>query len=155
MNSRVEAESAPIKEQSGLKLITADIPSSGIRSIDTQHDLLKGMLNDIISHYNENESSFDPKYAASSISAFVAYCFSHFATEESIQRKANWPGHEQHRQAHIQCRESMLKYQEEINERFSDEFMVEMVTFVRDWFVGHTCNKDTQFYQYRQEVGEN
>ncbi len=105
--------------------------------IDQQHEHLFELANRIISPYNDQQTTYLNSMA------LYDYVGKHFAAEESLMQKYDYPEYEAHKELH----KSLAKKLDSISEGIlNDETTKEDVTkFMKKWVLVHILNEDMRF----------
>jgi hemerythrin-like metal-binding protein len=112
--------------------------SIGIEEIDRQHKLLLSYLNEGMS-LDTSTSGI--------ITKLKVYAEEHFAGEEKLMSKIDYPGFAGHQQQHRLFEEQMEQLEKNVatNERQS---ITVLVSFMRDWFLDHILVADANYANY-------
>ncbi|MDE2398086.1 MAG: hemerythrin family protein [Burkholderiales bacterium] len=116
----------------------SDLLSVGVASIDQQHRILVGILNQLGDSLEAGIDAWDESVA---LTRLVDYTESHFAFEEELMRRAGYPGLDAHEQEH------RLLFQQvaELMARSSSGEKVgtqALLVFLRDWLTSHIMGTD-------------
>lgn len=110
----------------------------GIEEIDRQHKLLLTYLNEAL----EQDTN-----TGDMISKLKAYAREHFAGEEKLMSKINYPAFEGHRQQHQLFEEQMEQLEESVN-KSERQAITALASFMRDWFLDHILVADANYASY-------
>lgn len=106
---------------------------TGISIIDTQHENLFALYNEMVNHYNsQNVSTLN-----STIDTLIKYIQQHFSYEESLMEKYEYAGIADHMEKHSSFIEHVMELaignaDQQINEHFFD-----FAKFLEDWLTNH------------------
>ncbi len=77
------------------------------------------------------------------------YTREHFAAEEQMMQRINYPKLEKHKELH---KDLITKLNTISAQPFeSDESVYDFITFVYDWITHHILNKDMDFMRFAQD----
>lgn len=115
--------------------------SVGVSVIDSQHQMMFGIINELIEAIDTrtNEERLDKI-----IASIVQYKDLHFQTEEKYFKEFNYP----EAPAHIAEHEGFKKKIAELKEKCSadkNEFAFQLVDFLEDWLIDHLMNVDQKY----------
>lgn len=123
--------------------------SLGIDEIDDHHRHLFDLLNKTYDMFVAGESKAK---LANILDELVDYATYHFAAEEVLMAKNNYPNHDQHHELHqIFC--------QRINEIQKDylsgrtELSLEILSFLKNWITDHVLVKDADYGHYIANKG--
>ena len=115
--------------------------SVGVQSMDSQHTVLFGILNDLHTAMMKGEAS---KFAGVLLRKLLSYTKDHFAAEEALMAAAGYTGLAQHRLKHRdlckQVEEFAARY-----ERGESALNVQLLNFLRDWLTNHIQLEDQKY----------
>ena len=113
---------------------------TGYRSIDEQHKQLFETLNDLLwtcqhgGHHDEVKKTMD---------FLVNYTVKHFADEEEIQIRHNFPEYERHKRLHEDFKLTVSELAERLmQEGASVGLIAEMNSTIGDWLISHIKGED-------------
>lgn len=115
--------------------------SVGIPSVDTQHQKLVSLLNDL---YAAVVALRGQDQVAAALTAMTAYSREHFSFEERWMAQAAYPEEKMHRAAHI----AFVEYADRAERKLrGGEFVssVELLAFLQDWLTNHIMNVDRRY----------
>jgi len=110
----------------------------GIEEIDRQHKLLFTYLNEALAHATETAGIFGK---------LKAYAGEHFAGEEKLMRKINYPSLEVHLRQH-RLFEDQIEQLEKALDNSEKQTIITLVSFLKDWFLEHILVEDTNYANY-------
>jgi hemerythrin len=114
----------------------------GVVALDDDHKKLIGIINQL--HF-EMEEGHDKKVLGAVLDQLVDYAKSHFAREESMLFRANYPDAPEHRMEH----ERFIREITALRERFSNApaatLDMELMSFLRNWLDNHVEGADKKY----------
>lgn len=123
----------------------------GISSIDFQHKQLINTF-DLLSERMKQGLTSDSLQAT--ISELKMYTKSHFSKEEEYMEQAHYPNLAQHKQAH----QYFIKRVEEFEKSCKSGSMlvsIDLIAFLKDWFLNHIRHTDNEYVPYLHKSGIN
>ena len=124
--------------------------SVGIQLIDDQHKELLKLTNDLYAHCVgnvEEERAFFRKV----IKTAVDYVKVHFATEEKIMIRTQYPGYNEHKRQHdsfiLNVVDAIKNYEES-----KKPSLISFTNFLKDWVLTHIAVSDKQYFQYFRQI---
>ena len=123
---------------------------SGIDEIDSQHKQLVALLNE---QYRLMKTGGGSGKASKVMQELVRYVEYHFATEEKLFAKVDYPGAKQHKRDHEEAAKRVGKLRARFEEGNASANM-ELLQFLTDWLEEHIQKTDKDFWTcYRKSVG--
>lgn len=121
---------------------------TGIIEIDRQHMTLLLMIDDLITHTDENKE----QSVADMVMFLKSYVDIHFKTEEEYMIKAGYKDFEQHKQIH----DGFITEVEDLHRKLSDPIdrimlTEETINSVKDWVINHVKHTDIQMAKFLKE----
>ena len=123
--------------------------SVNVDSIDSEHKMLLGWLNKLFDLLSEGKSK---EGLNDTIRNLEDYAKNHFRREETIFQKIDYPFYQEHRALHVQFENEIEKFKNQI-EQNDLSISVEVIEFLRDWFIDHIQGADKQYVPYFNEFG--
>ena len=122
----------------------SDKLSVGVDSIDAQHKVLVGMINELNRAMRDKQSQ---SAMLKIVQGLGEYVVSHFGYEEKLFAKHGYPEAEGHVEIH---RQFIAKVQEFQNALASGKATVsiDVLQFLKDWLVEHIMGTDKQYSQF-------
>ena len=122
----------------------ADEFSVGIDTIDSQHAHMMRLINEIdeVVQAGGTYEQIDPV-----LGDLINSTSRHFAHEEGILEKNQYPDLDRHKKAHVRLRKELLDWKEKVANARADE-MNEHMVFLRIWFPGHILDVDKKSTAY-------
>lgn len=115
--------------------------ATGINQIDSQHQKLVGMVNDLYEAMSRGEG----KDALGRVLAgLVDYTKSHFATEERLMTQHGYPGYPAHKAEHDKLTAQVLDLEAKLKAGKA-VMTVQVATFLKDWLANHILHTDKQY----------
>ncbi|MDE2371936.1 MAG: hemerythrin family protein [Burkholderiales bacterium] len=116
----------------------SDMLSVGVASIDEQHQILVGILNELADSLQAGIDDWDESVA---LTKLVDYTESHFAFEEGLMRRVGYPGVDAHEQEHRLLFQQVaeLMTRSTAGERVGTQALL---VFLRDWLTTHIMGTD-------------
>ncbi|MBF0263630.1 MAG: hemerythrin family protein [Gammaproteobacteria bacterium] len=123
--------------------------SIGVKSVDEQHKRLVEIINKLNDALVQGQAN---DVLGEVLSDVADYTVMHFAYEESLFEKYNYPDKDKHIQSHKDLIASVQNLQEKLQQ---DDFMVgvETMTFLKEWLTGHILKVDKAFSAHMIEHG--
>jgi hemerythrin-like metal-binding protein len=120
-----------------------------INKIDSQHQKLIDLLNDIYDAMSENKTA---EQMQSFIRQLSEYTQNHFTTEENLLSKHAYPDLKEHRKAHL----FFIGKIDEFKSRFGTidfALSIDLAKFLKDWFLNHICVTDKKYAPFLKSKG--
>jgi len=115
-----------------------DSYSVGVKTIDQQHAVLFGMLNELHAAMMKGEAK---NAVGPLLEKLVKYTLEHFAYEERMMQAANYPNFAAHRTRHAdltkQVSDFMVRYK-----RGDLSLNIELLQFLSNWLTKHIQHED-------------
>lgn len=123
--------------------------SVGVQSMDSQHTVLFGILNDLHAAMMKGEAN---KIAGAVLRKLLNYTKDHFTAEEAMMAAVGYNGLAQHRIKHRdlckQVEEFAVRY-----ERGETTLNIQLLNFLRDWLTNHIQREDQQYTPWAKTHG--
>lgn len=119
----------------------------GIGVVDQQHKVLVDLINKIhkLRTHGENIQEMIPVYEE-----LIDYTQKHFADEEVLQQKAQYPDFPNHKQIHIKFVNKMKEFGADLKNGKLQA--ADLMRFLSDWLIGHIQGTDTKYVSYVRKV---
>ena len=115
---------------------------SGVPVIDFEHKELIVNLSAL-----KNES--DPEGVRDMLKFLEEYVVKHFAHEQVMHKRSNYPKTDEHRKAHEQFVQTFLALEKEYLEKGSNPDMLQrVIVAVENWLRDHILGQDREFSEY-------
>ena len=117
--------------------------SVGDPTLDADHkNLIK-----IINEFEEKaDAGFDRQVLSETLKRLMGYAKEHFAREERLQARINYPYYDRHCQEHrrlLRDVEGHIRtYMEDTSTEIDGEVKLAMLHFLRDWLINHIIEQD-------------
>lgn len=116
----------------------------GVRMIDHDHQHLFRLINDF---HNAFVEKHEHKDIARVLNALIQYAEAHFQREEELMAQEEYPGLEEHAQAHGQLIEAVFTLQAQL-ESHAVQLSNNTVKFLRCWLTDHIIEQDKRFFRF-------
>ncbi len=123
--------------------------SVGVKSMDSQHSVLFGMLNDLHEAMMKGQAQ---KVAGELLLKLAKYTRDHFTAEEAMMTSTRYPELAQHRIKH----RDLMKQVNEFAARYArgeTTLNVQLLNFLRDWLTNHIQHEDQKYGPWLNEHG--
>ena len=118
----------------------------GCEFVDSQHKRLFELVNNMTKACADGN---DRKMLNETLDFLVQYTVQHFADEEALQIKCNYPGYEAHKQLHEEFIETVGEKVAEYREKGSTKFLNDAVNkIVVKWLINHILMEDMKIGAY-------
>lgn len=117
---------------------------TGNITVDNQHQELFRMVNDLHAAIMAGKSK---DVVSPTLSKLAKYTVDHFASEEALMQKVNYPGTAQHKQKHVELTTQV----KELTEKYTSGKVVLTITlsnFLADWLRHHIKEHDFALVKY-------
>lgn len=128
------------------KIIWSEKYNIGVESIDSQHEYLIGIINEMIS----NKKNMDIKELRLILNKLITYANVHFNDEENLMLETNYPKVMEHKKLHDYFIEELETLEKEI-ELENIYVTFDMLIFLSKWFVNHISLNDREIMPYLNE----
>lgn len=123
--------------------------SVGIVEIDTQHQKLVSILNDLHAAMSQGKGAL---MAPAILKNLVEYTQVHFSTEERLMSQYGYPELASHRKQHQELTQKVLEFQAQY-QAGQATLTLQLMTFLRDWLVNHILGTDKQYAPFFHQKG--
>lgn len=123
--------------------------SVGVEKFDREHQKLFDMLNDFYSKLADTNSSVLMKELIKGLKEYTAY---HFAGEEEVFKKYNYPKAKEHISAHKAFVAKVEEVQAKLD-RGEEVFTTQVTSFIKDWLVSHIKTVDQEYTDHLNRCG--
>lgn len=129
------------------KLIWTKDLEGGVRVIDKQHKGYFKIVNGLLDMTLNQQHS--EKKMAESFKFLRIYIIDHFATEETLMTKFEYPLYGDHKRRHMFFRKKLAElYESSKKTKSSRELATQMQFFLVDWFLNHIKVSDIKMSSY-------
>ena len=139
-----------MKNDTGDKLISwnSDL-SVGIREIDTQHQKLIDLINDLYAGMRSGQATATMGQLLDKLAEYTVF---HFGHEEKLFDQHNYPETAAHKQLHKKLTQSVLDY---IADFKAGKATVsnDLMDFLRDWLIKHIKGTDKRYSPFFNKLG--
>jgi len=123
--------------------------SVGIERLDADHKRLLNLINRLqmaADYYT------GPGFVEESLDEVVDYTKNHFAREEELMEKYDYPDLEEHKRQHRKMVEKIDTLMEQFQQD-PDRTIQELVQFLKQWLVNHINGTDQQYSAFLRDKG--
>lgn len=123
--------------------------STGIASIDAQHQQLVGFVNELYDAMTKNQGNEVTKRVLNNL---VDYTVRHFAHEEQLFARTGYP----ESKAHIAEHEALKKQVGDFGKKFAAgqaTVNAELMNFLRNWLTTHILQSDKKYVAHLKSKG--
>ncbi len=114
----------------------------GVEAIDTEHEALFAMLNEVLAAGDESRTARD---GAEFVDRLLGFAIAHFHHEEELMTRIGYPDQESHRRAHVKLREQARFLKKALEEEDNPALVrVELAGFLSEWLADHLVDMDMQ-----------
>ena len=118
----------------------SDELSVGVPSIDRQHKVLIGLINEL---HNAMEKGTAASEAKAILKQLINYAKAHFIYEESLFMRHDYPATHEHLASHRHIEATLAELKEK--SKSSDfDLSVELMNFLKNWLNNHILKEDIQ-----------
>ena len=138
-------------------MIWRDSLKIGVQKVDAQHKELFKRFNEFLQVVRGEEENQEVKARkiAETLNFLSEYVVVHFDSEEEIQQKYNYPGFEEHHQAHEEFKAQVADFQRRFKEtKYNEDFIQEFSGRVLTWLINHVADEDQKIAQYVEGESE-
>jgi hemerythrin len=122
--------------------LTPDLVT-GIPAIDEQHGELFDLANEVVMASDER---LHPALFDLALTFLIGYTSYHFAAEEKVMAKVEYPGHPEHADVHTRLREEVLSILSRVRQQGPNaQSKHDVVRLLEDWVVRHVREADREF----------
>jgi hemerythrin len=107
-----------------------------VPSIDQQHQKLFAMMNEL---YDAMSQGKGKQLAPEILDRLVDYTREHFAAEEAMMKRANYPDFAAHQAEHEKLKAEVAKM---LKDSSSAALSMPLLSFMRDWLQSHIVSRD-------------
>jgi hemerythrin-like metal-binding protein len=116
----------------------------GVELIDSEHKKLIAAVNDF---YNAVHKGDDEAATRKAVAHLVYYVKTHFADEESLMEKCNYPRLAQHRKMHEMLTERVARYADKLKKK-EKILSLDMAIFLKGWLENHIAETDNRIADF-------
>jgi hemerythrin len=127
----------------------SDTLSVNIKEIDEQHKKLLAMVNEL---HEAMKTGRGKEVTEKTLSGLIQYVGTHFANEEALMEKHNYPGFLAHKGEHVklttQAKDIHLQFQQG-----KAVVNVELMNFLKSWLQNHILGTDKKYAPFLNGKG--
>jgi hemerythrin-like metal-binding protein len=123
--------------------------SVGVASIDSEHQKLIGLLNDLHAAMMSGQGR---TVMGKVLDGLSAYTVTHFAHEEGLMRLHAYPAYLPHKAEHDKLVKQVKSLQEEFRGG-NATISLEVMSFLQDWLVNHIVGVDKKYTVHMKAAG--
>ena len=112
--------------------------------IDSQHKRLVSLINELHTAMKEGRGK---EVLQKILDDLITYTKEHFATEEKMMQKANFPFYNQHKLEHDNLTKKAVELQSSYRSG-NAPLTLDVMTFLKNWLVNHIMGSDKK-YQHK------
>ncbi len=112
--------------------------------VDAEHKYLVQLVNDLYDEYTNNNLD---KNLINVFTHLASYTKKHFANEESVMAKVNYPELENHKKEHRELLETTRKLSEQYLDG-SESITADTMNFLKTWVVTHIIESDNKIGKF-------
>ena len=117
----------------------------GVEEIDREHKRLLGLLNELHDAVHAGDAREVLGKVLDELMLYVGY---HFAHEEELFLRTNYPGNERHRRQHRALTITVKEVREDFQLSGSEGLPVQVLEFLKTWLFEHIMGSDRAFGMY-------
>jgi hemerythrin-like metal-binding protein len=123
--------------------------SVGVARIDSEHQKLIGMLNDLHAAMMEGRGK---SVIGTVLDGLASYTVSHFANEERLMQLYSYPDFDRHKAIHDKLVVQVKTLQEELRSG-NATVSLEVLSFLQNWLVDHIVGVDQRYAAHLHAAG--
>jgi len=123
--------------------------SVGIDSIDEQHKVLVGLINEL---YKQMHSGLGKDAVGSTLGRLVDYTANHFKYEEKLFKEHNYSEQSGHKELHSTLVGQVVQFQQEYT-RGEKDVSLELMEFLKEWLLTHIKKTDMAYSSFLRSRG--
>ena len=121
-----------------------DSYSVGVDEIDKEHKVLVEIVNELFTIVRDKKSLLDSTVC---IDKLIQYTVTHFADEEAIMEKMEFPSIDDHKALHGKLLHTVRIFNRRIKDK-EDIATQELYIFLRDWLITHILEEDMKYKEH-------
>jgi hemerythrin len=122
--------------------------SIGIPEIDKQHKEIMVLINDLLKLCKEDNNNGNRESFTGLVLVIMEHFQKHFEAEENLMMERNYPRYGKHKERHDKLLEDMRKITERIVTEERRMSLINMVIYLREWFVENIYGMDKEMGEY-------
>lgn len=124
--------------------------SVGVAILDEDHKRIMKMINKLHAAMMDGSSK---KIMGEILHNMIVYINLHFESEEDLFDQTGYGGAEDQKQQHAGMRAKTLSMNQKFNEAPDSVRPVEILVFLKDWWIDHIMNKDMKYAAHLNSQG--
>jgi hemerythrin len=125
-----------------------DMLSTGVQRYDEQHKKLITLINNL---YNAMQEGMTEAQLEETFKGLIDYTNTHFSDEEEKLKAYNYPGYEEHAEAHRILEKKVAEYNAQYESHTLS--LKDFMNFLHDWLINHIMHIDRQYGEFLKEKG--
>ncbi len=122
---------------------------TGIEMIDKDHQLLVSLINQL---HAAIEADQDRDIIASVLTVLTEYTCTHFAREEKLLEKSDYPDLAEHREKHRNLSSQAIEIYRRYSENEASDISTETLVFLKEWLTKHILGSDMAYRPYVKDL---
>jgi len=118
--------------------------SVGDPMMDTQHKKWIGYINELYDAVKEKRGEAEQAEILENVVIYTRY---HFASEERLLKRIDYPSLDEHHQIHERMTQKAIAMQKEVNAGQADRCL-ELIELLRTWLVDHILTEDKKYSEF-------
>ena len=127
-----------------------DTLSVGVAEIDTDHKKLIQLVNEL---FDAMLAQKGKDVLGKTLDGLIAYTAQHFAREERLFARTDYPGAAAHKTTHLSLVKQVLEIQQKYNAGHTATLSIEVMNFLKSWLANHINGDDRKACQYLNSKG--
>ena len=123
--------------------------SVGVKSIDGQHPVLFGLINDLHDAMLKGQAQ---SQTGPLLRKLADYTQTHFTAEEKMMAEANYPGLADHKIKHRDLMKQVQEFSSRL-EKGEIALTLDLMNFLRDWLTNHIQKVDHDYTPWMNQHG--
>lgn len=134
---------------SGPLITWSDRYSVGIATIDKEHQKLVSLVNEL---YTAILAGDAPAVTSKVLDGLASYTVSHFAAEEALMKRYNYPGFAAHKAEHDKLMAQVTQFQSDLRAGKA-KLSQELMSFLQTWLIAHILGVDKKYTAHLHSAG--
>lgn len=126
-------------------IIWSEELSVGIDSIDQQHQILIGLINDLNTAMAKGEAN---AMIGDILLSLADYTRLHFSYEEKLFEQHDYPNTRKHKRQHCELIDQISALKERFETELSGSVGLEIMQFLKNWLTNHIMKTDKAYSEY-------
>lgn len=119
--------------------------ATGVAVIDEDHQLLISLINQL---HDVVEADQDYEVVASVLTVLTEYTHTHFAREELLLKKTDYPHLDQHMEQHRKLKKQVVDIYQKFMSDGGSTVAMETLVFLKEWLTKHILGTDLGYKSY-------